>query len=90
MDILDYFEYIIKKYETLTDNSPIRIYNSKTEKSITFKIRTRYYLELLVLETMKLLGSTANKIAEDKNDENVVHFKITEIVLVHCMIINMI
>ena len=38
---------------------------------------------------MKLLGSTEYKLAEDKNDENVPHPEITEVVLVHCvMIIN--
>ena len=35
---------------------------------------------------MKLLGSTKNKITKDKNDENVPHVGITEIVLVHCNI----
>ena len=35
---------------------------------------------------MKLLGSTKNKITKDKNDENVPHVEITEIVLVHCNI----
>ena len=29
-DIPDYFEYIIKQYETVTDNPPIRIYVNKT------------------------------------------------------------
>ena len=37
---------------------------------------------------MKLLGSTKNKITEDKKDENVPHLKITEKVLVHCNIVN--
>ena len=37
---------------------------------------------------MKLLGSTENKITEDKNGENVRHLEITEVVLVHCHIIN--
>ena len=32
---------------------------------------------------MKLLGSTKNKITKDKNGENVPHFEITEVVLVH-------
>ena len=39
-DIQDYFEYIIKKHETLTDNPSIRIYVHKTENRITFKIKT--------------------------------------------------
>ena len=37
---------------------------------------------------MKLLGSTENKISEDKNGEDVPHLEITEVVLVHCHIIN--
>ena len=37
---------------------------------------------------MKLLGSTENKIIQDKNSENVPHLKITEEVLVHCNIVN--
>ena len=37
---------------------------------------------------MKLFGSTKNKITKDKNGENVPHLEITEVVLVHCDIIN--
>ena len=32
---------------------------------------------------MKLLGSTENKIAKDKNGKNVQHLEITEVALVH-------
>ena len=37
---------------------------------------------------MKLLGSTKNKITKNKNGENVPHLDITEVVLVHCNIVN--
>ena len=37
-DIEGYFEYNIKKHETMTDNAPIRIYVSKIKNRITFKI----------------------------------------------------
>ena len=37
---------------------------------------------------MKLLGSTKNTINKDKNGENVPHLEITEVVLVHCDIVN--
>ena len=37
---------------------------------------------------MKLLGSTENKIAKDKNGEYVLHLEVTEVVLVHCNIVN--
>ena len=65
-DISDYFEYITKKYEAVTDDSLIRIFVNKIENGIIFKIKTRYYLELLMAELIKLLGSTKNKICKDK------------------------
>ena len=37
---------------------------------------------------MKLLGSTGNKITKDKSGENIPHLEITEVVLVHCNIVN--
>ena len=37
---------------------------------------------------MKLLGSTENEITKDKNVENLPHLEITEVVLVHCNIVN--
>ena len=55
---------------------------------ITFKIKNGYSLELLTKEAMKLLGSTENKITKDKNSENILHLEITEVVLVHCNIVN--
>ena len=52
-DIQDYFEYIIKKHETIADNPPAQIYVNKTKSRIVFKIKTGYKLELLTEETMK-------------------------------------
>ena len=37
---------------------------------------------------MKLLGSTKNEITKDKNEKNVPHLDIKEVVLVHCNIVN--
>ena len=37
---------------------------------------------------MKLIRSIENKITKDKNSENVPHLEITEVVLVHCNIVN--
>ena len=51
-----------KKHETVTDNPSIRIYINKIENRITFKIKTGYYLKLLMLKTMKFLESTKGKI----------------------------
>ena len=45
-------------------------------------------LEPLKKETIKLLGSTDHKITKDKNGGNVPHLEITEVVLVHCNMVN--
>ena len=37
---------------------------------------------------MKLFGSTKKKITRDKNGENVSQLEITEVVLVHCNMVN--
>ena len=87
-DIQDYFEYILKKHSENVDNPSIKIYVNKIENRVTFKIKRRYYLELLTPEIMKLLGSTESKITKDKNGENVRHLKIVELALIHCNIVN--
>ena len=66
----------------------VKIYINKIENRITFRIKKGHSFELLTLETMKLLGSTENKISKDKDGENVSHLEITEVVLVHCNIVN--
>ena len=37
---------------------------------------------------MKLLRSTKRETAKDKNGENVFYLKITEVVLIHCNVVN--
>ena len=72
-DIQDYFEFIIKKHETLSENPPIQIYPNKIKNSIVFKLKTWFKFELLSLETMKILGSTkqdADKIKMEKMYQN--------------------
>ena len=39
-------------------------------------------------ETVKLLGSTKNKTTKSTNGENLPHLEITEVVLIHCNIVN--
>ena len=63
-DIHNYFQNILKKHETVTDNLSIMVSVNKIENRITFKIKTELYLELLLPETMKLLGSTKSKITK--------------------------
>ena len=83
-----YFEYILKKHETVTVNPSITIYVNKIENRNTFKIKIRYYLELLTHATIKLLGSTTSKINRNENSKNVFHLEVTEALLIHCNIGN--
>ena len=82
------FKYILRNHRENIDNPSKRIYVNTIENRITFEIKTEFYLEFLTPEMMKLLGSIENKIAKDKNGENVSHLKITEVVLVHGNIVN--
>ena len=82
-NIQGYFEHTVKNHETITDNPTISIYLSKIENKITIKTKTGYYLELLTLETMKLLGRTKSKLIKEQNGENVPHLEIIQVVLVH-------
>ena len=66
----------------------MQIYVNKIKNRITFKVKNGYTLALLTKETMKLFGSTENKITKDKNGENVPHLEITEVVLVHFNMVN--
>ena len=87
-EIQDYIEYIIKKHETIGENAQILIYANTINNRIVFKIKSRYKLELLSKETMKLLGSTKDIIDADKNSENVPKLENVEVVLVHCNLVN--
>ena len=68
-DIQEYFEFIIKKHDTLAENPPVQIYPNKIKNRIVFKINTGYKLELLSSEKMKLLGSTKKKLIKIKMEK---------------------
>ena len=53
-------------YKIISNTFSIQIYVNKIENSVTFKIKKGYAIELLTKETMKLLGSTENKITKKK------------------------
>ena len=86
--IQDYFEFIIKKDETLTEISPVQIYPNKVKNRIVFKINMGYKLELLSPEMIKLLGSTKKDVDQDKDEEDVLKLESVEVVLVHCNLVN--
>ena len=87
-DIQDYFEFIIKKGETLAENPPVQIYSDKIKNAIVFKVKTGCKLELLSPETMKLLQSTKKDVDQDRDGEHVPKLESVEVVLVHCNLVN--
>ena len=64
-DIVDYIQFIIKKYKTLTTIPPIYVYINRINNRLVFKIKDEYKLEVQMPETMKLFGST-KKITQNK------------------------
>ena len=60
-DIQDYFEFIIKKHDTLAEIPPVQMYPNKIKNRVIFKVKTGQKLELLSSEMMKLLGSTKKR-----------------------------
>ena len=88
-DIQDYFEFIIKKHETITDeDSLIKICANKIKNRITFKIKTQYKLELFTEETQKLLGSSKKEVNKDKDGALVPKIENFDVVLIHCNVVN--
>ena len=68
----------------MTENLPIQIYPNKIKNRIVSKMKTGYKLELLTLETMKLLGSIKKDFDKNKDGENVPKLESVEVVLVDC------
>ena len=64
----------------MTDNLPIRIYVDEIENMVKFRIQTRYYLERLTPETMKLFWDTKRI--------KITCLEIAEVVLVPCKVAN--
>ena len=66
----------------MSNNPSVKIYVNQIEN------KDYVNLELLTLETVKLLGRTTSKITKDENDTNVLRLEIAEVVLVRCNIVN--
>ena len=45
--VQDYFEFIIKQHETLTENPPVQIYPNKIKNRIVSKIKNRLQIRIV-------------------------------------------
>ena len=50
-DIQDYFQFIIKKHETLTENPPVQIYVNKIKNRNVFKIRIKSRIPITIVNS---------------------------------------
>ena len=71
----------------MTKKLPLQIYPNKIKNRIVFKIKTGYKLELLMTETMRLLGSIKKDVDKDKDREILPKLESVEVVLVHCTLV---
>ena len=80
----------MKRKETVTNNSPRKMYINKTENKIGFslKIKAEYFFQLLTPDIIKLFGIIDNNVTKSNNGENIPHLEITQIVLVYYNIVN--
>lgn len=76
MNSSDWMDHIL--YGWMADNPAIKKY--KIWSRIEFKIKSKYYLELQISETMKLVGGSENNITQGRNGENVPHLQISEFI----------
>ena len=61
-DIQDYFEFIIKKHETLTENPPVQIYPNK--------IKNRIQIEIIISRNDETIREHKKKIKMEKMYQN--------------------
>ena len=87
-DIEDYFEYIIRKHETLTTIPPIHFYINRINNKLAFKIKDGCKLESQTPKTMNLFGSTKKLMDKRKNGENVPSLEVAEVVLARCNLVD--
>ena len=87
-NIQDYFEFIIKKHETLAKNPPVQIYINRIKNRIVFKMKRNCKLELSSPQTMKLLVSAKKDVHQDKDGEDVSTLEFVKVVLVRCNLVN--
>ena len=73
----------------LSDKLNLKRSNSYVNKikSTIFEVKRCYCLGILTPETMEVFGSTRNKITKNKNNENVSHLEIPEVVLINFNVI---
>ena len=82
-DIHDYFEFIIKKHETLTKNSPVQIYVTGLKQNC-FQNINRIQIRIANSWNNEIIRRHKKDVDKDKDRENVPKLESAEVILVHC------
>ena len=82
-DIHDYFEFIIKKHETLTKNSPVQIYVTGLKQKC-FQNKNRIQIRIANSWNNEIIRRHKKDVDKDKDRENVPKLESAEVILVHC------
>ena len=80
-DIQDYFEFIIKKHETLPENPSVQIHPNKIKEN-------RIQIRISISRNDKIIREHKKDIEHDKDGEDVSKLESVEVVLVHCNLVN--
>ena len=86
-EIQDYFQFIIKKYETLAGNPPIQIYPNKMKNRIVFEIKTGYKLSV-ISRNNETIREYKKDVDKDKDGEDVSKLESVDVTFVHCNLVN--
>ena len=84
-EIQDYFEYVIKKHETIAHNHPVQIYVYKIKN----KRKTGYKTRIIIFSNNEAIRKYKKKYVDKKKDgEDVQKLEFVEVVLLHCNLVN--
>ena len=80
-DIQDYFEFIIKKHETYSENPPVQIHPNKIKEN-------RIQIRISISGNDEIIREHKKDVEHDKDGEDVSKLESVEVVLVHCNLVN--
>ena len=85
-DTQDYFRFIIKKNETLTENAPVQIYTNKIKNRILLKKKNRIQIRIFIFRNNEIIKHNKH-VDQDKDGEDVSKLESFEIALVYCNLV---
>ena len=80
-DMQDYFEFIIKKHETYSENPPVQIHPNKIKEN-------RIQIRISISGNDEIIREHKKDVEHDKDGEDVSKLESVEVVLVHCNLVN--